>query len=100
HVGNRLRLGMLGHLAGELPESVHVSGVHPLVKLAPGGRGDRTSHQLCHLNCCGLRTDSCEIITLTSAGPLNAIAWSSALLRSFGFSTNQPLPPNASIIRS
>jgi uncharacterized membrane protein (DUF2068 family) len=56
--------------------------------------------QLCHLNCCGLRADSCEITTLTSAGPLNAVACSSALFRSFGFSTNQPLPPNASIILS
>src|SRR4030095_10412988 len=51
--------------------------------------------QLCHLNCCGLRADSCEIMTLTRAGPLNAVACSSALFRSFGFSTNQPLPPNA-----
>src|SRR5207302_454165 len=41
-----------------------------------------------------------EIMTLTRAGPLNAVACSSADFRSFGFSTNQPFPPNASIILS
>ncbi len=61
---------------------------------------ETSADQLCQRNCCGLRADSCEIITLTSAGPPNAIAASSALFRSFGFSTNQPLPPKASIILS
>jgi hypothetical protein len=59
-----------------------------------------SADQLCHLNCCGLRADSWEIMTLTSAGPLKAIASCKALFRSFGFSMNQPLPPNASIILS
>src|SRR5881409_350507 len=61
---------------------------------------DASADQLCQRNCCGLRADSCEIMTLTSAGPLNAVACSSADFRSFGFSTNQPLPPKASIILS
>ena len=57
----------------------------PLVGAAR--RREASADQLCHLNCCGLRADSCEITTLTSAGPLNAIACSSAVFRSFGFST-------------
>src|SRR5437667_7468110 len=68
-------------------------------RAAPYGaapRPETSAHQLCQRNCCGLRAESWEIITLTSAGPPNAIAASSALFRSFGFSTNQPLPPNAS----
>src|SRR5438876_824709 len=72
-------------------------------RAAPYGaapRPETSADQLCQRNCCGLRADSWEIITLTSAGPPNAIAASSALFRSFGFSTNQPLPPKASIILS
>src|SRR5438309_2009684 len=72
-------------------------------RAAPYGaapRPEASADQLCQRNCCGLRADSWEIITLTSAGPRNAIAASSALFRSFGFSTNQPLPPKASIILS
>src|SRR5262249_56050917 len=68
--------------------------------LRSGPVRETSADQLCHLNCCGLRADSCEIITLTSAGPLKAIAASSADFRSFGFSTNQPLPPKASLIFS
>src|SRR5436309_3775640 len=72
-------------------------------RAAPYGaapRPETSADQLCQRNCCGLRADSWEIITLTSAGPLKAIASCSADCKSFGFSTNQPLPPKASIILS
>src|SRR5262245_64121462 len=54
-------------------------------------------NQLCQRNCCGLRADSCEITTLTRAGPRKFIASSRAPRRSFGSSTKKPLPPKASI---
>ena len=62
--------------------------------------GDASADQLCQRNSCCLRTELWEIRTLTRAGPLKAIASSSAALRSFGSSTKIPLPPKASIILS
>src|SRR5262245_43669611 len=49
----------------------------PLRAERPRGRGETSDDQLCHLNSCGLRCDSCEIITFTRAAPLKAIASSS-----------------------
>src|SRR5437762_8712379 len=49
----------------------------------------RRSSDLCQRNCCGLRTDPWEIMTLTRAGPRCAVAASSADFRSFGFSTKR-----------
>src|SRR5262249_39815373 len=57
-------------------------------------------NQLCQANSCALRAEPCEITTLTSAGPENFIASSSAPRICFGSSTKNPLPPKASITRS
>jgi len=44
HVRDRLRLGVTRHLARQLPQSVNLGGVHPLVKIHLD-RGERvTSH--------------------------------------------------------
>src|SRR3989442_673630 len=61
---------------------------------------EASADQLCQRNCCGLRADSWEIMTLTSAGPRKAIASCKATFKSFRVSINQPLPPKASIILS
>ena len=65
---------------------------------APGR--EASADQLCQRNCCGLRADSWEIRTLTSAGPRKSIASCKAPFRSFGSSMKKPLPPKASIILS
>jgi hypothetical protein len=57
-------------------------------------------NQLCHRNCCGLRAEPCEMMTLTRAGPWKFIAASRAPRKSFGSSTKKPLPPKASITLS
>src|SRR5262249_8071144 len=59
-----------------------------------------SSALVCHLNCCGLRPAARRSCTVTSPGPLNFIAPSSAAFRSLGSVTKKPLPPNASIILS
>src|SRR5262249_6766090 len=54
---------------------------------AAHGPFDLSSNQLCQRNCCGLRAESCEMTTLTRAGPRKSIASSRAPRRSFGSST-------------
>jgi NAD(P)-dependent dehydrogenase (short-subunit alcohol dehydrogenase family) len=61
---------------------------------------EASADQLCQRNSCGLRADSWEIRTLTSAGPGKSIASCKAPFRSFGSSMKKPLPPKASIILS
>ncbi len=44
HVRDRAGLGVTGHLARQLPEAVHVGGVHPLVKIALDAGHGLTGH--------------------------------------------------------